>query len=297
MNNVKNIIITPVEIETILSKYSDLNVKINMNRYNYYIQAFTHKSFLNVSIYNDQDDSNCHMLLDKYILQNNERLEYFGDAILYAVIAEYLYDKYPEKDEGFMTNLRIKLIKKSQLAELSKKLNFDKYILISTYLEKANARNNNINLLENLFESFIGALYKDQGFDITKLFIRGIIEKEVDINCLIQNDTNYKSKILLYFHSKNLGHTEYLLLDKKGSFNTLNFYSAIIVNKKIDIDDKNLLKNIKKYDNTIRKNIKEQLPEYVFDKNYYYVSVGNGVNKRISEQDASKKLLDFLQIK
>jgi ribonuclease-3 len=297
MNNVKNIIISKNEIECILTKYCEKDIKINSSKYSYYLQAFTHKSFLNTMPYNEQDDSNCHLLIDKHILQNNERLEYFGDAMLYAIIAEYLYDTYPNKDEGFMTNLRIKLIKKSQLAELARKLNFEKYILISSYLEKANARNNNVNLLENLFESFIGALYKDQGFDNTRLFIRGIIKKLINIESLIENDTNFKSKILLYFHAENLGHTEYLLINKEGSFNNLNFYSCIIIKKNVEIQNESLLKSIKKLDKIIRKNIQQKLPEYSFNKDIYYVSEGEGVNKKMSEQKASENLIKILKIK
>jgi dsRNA-specific ribonuclease len=123
------------------------------------------------------------------------------------------------------------------------------------------------------------------------------IRDRINIESLIENDTNFKSKILLYFHAENLGHTEYLLINKEGSFNNLNFYSCIIIKKNVEIQNESLLKSIKKLDKIIRKNIQQKLPEYSFNKDIYYVSEGEGVNKKMSEQKASENLIKILKIK
>src|SRR5271154_3992800 len=222
MDNVNNVIISRLFIENLINKFSINKVIIEPKDHVLFIKAFMHKSFTNKYSFNDDCDTYSCFYFDEWILgteSNNERLEYFGDAVLYTIISEYLYDNFPDKDEKFMTNLRIKLIEKEQLCSLADKLGFREYILISSHLEKGGTRQNNVNLLENVFESFIGAVYKVFKFEITKSFILGIIKELIDMETLISIDDNFKTKLLVYFHSKSLGNPKYKLLEKTGIFN------------------------------------------------------------------------------
>ncbi len=128
------------------------------------------------------------------IKSNNERLEYLGDAVLSAVVADFLYKKYPYANEGFLTNLRSKLVSRDHLNKLSRKIGLDVYI-------KKN--NTNLSLSRSIngdaFEAFIGAMYLDKGYDFSrKIIIKRILGIYIDIDTLEKEDTNYKGKLLTW---------------------------------------------------------------------------------------------------
>ena len=123
---------------------------------------------------------------------NNERLEFLGDAILGAVIAEFLYDKYYGKDEGFMTKMRSKIVSRKTLNDVADKMRLD--VLIR------NINNTSIvspSLKGNALEAFVGAIYLESGYKQTQKFIiANIVKKHLDINELEVIDDNYKSQLL-----------------------------------------------------------------------------------------------------
>jgi ribonuclease-3 len=123
---------------------------------------------------------------------NNERLEYLGDAILDAVIADYLYARFPERDEGFLTQLRSKIVKRKQLNKLAFSLGISALLVSNT-----NSRQTRINLLGNAFEALIGAIYLDKGYRRTKRFMtKKIIGKYMDIDRLARKESDFKSRII-----------------------------------------------------------------------------------------------------
>ena len=123
---------------------------------------------------------------------DNERLEYLGDAVLSAVVADFLYKKYPYADEGFLTNLRSKLVSRDHLNKLSRKIGLDTYIRKS--ISNASLPRS---ITGDAFEAFIGALYLDKGYSFTsKIIIKRIIGIYVDMDRLEKEDSNYKGKLL-----------------------------------------------------------------------------------------------------
>ena len=131
-----------------------------------------------------------------------ERLEYLGDAIFHMIITEYLYKRYDDEAEGFLTRLRIRIERGDSMAELTKILALDNYI--QTY---GIAMNNHI--LEDIFESFIGAFYLNFGMKYTRIFIVKLIESHKDLSALISHDDNFKDLLLRYFHQLKWGHPIY----------------------------------------------------------------------------------------
>ena len=122
---------------------------------------------------------------------SNERLEFLGDAILGAVVAEYLFKLFPKKDEGFLTQMRSRIVNGQNLFTLSKKFGFD--VLLNSRLTKKEKINSSA--YGDAFEAFIGALFMDKGFEMTKKFIlTKIIKTHLDMDELLQNDTDYKSQ-------------------------------------------------------------------------------------------------------
>lgn len=119
-------------------------------------QAFTHRSYLNENRGTD--------------VAHNERLEFLGDAVLELIVTDYLYNKYPEKPEGELTAYRSALVNSNTLADCATKLNMNDYLLLSHGESKDTGRARTY-ILANTFEAFLGALYLDRGYDITKKFI------------------------------------------------------------------------------------------------------------------------------
>lgn len=153
--------------------------------------AFAHKS--NSS---EKDDG----------IQNNERLEYLGDAVLGTIVAEYLFQKYPNSDEGFLTKMRSKLVKRKSLNMIGDKMGLD--VLLSEHNNTRLSRS----MLGNAVEALVGAVYLERGYNGTKRYIiNQILRKYVNIHELERVDDNYKSQ-LLEWCQKNGRNVNYKLL-------------------------------------------------------------------------------------
>jgi ribonuclease-3 len=143
-----------------------------------YEQAFIHKS------------SSLKATDGKHL--NNERLEYLGDAILGSVIAAYLFKKYPDKDEGFLTQMRSRIVNGEKLSNLAVLMHIDKLVK-----SRAQATLGKKNLYGDAFEALLGAIYLDIGYRRTQKFIlKRIVGKHIDVIKLTTEDTNYKSQLL-----------------------------------------------------------------------------------------------------
>jgi len=123
---------------------------------------------------------------------NNERLEFLGDAILDAVVAEYLYAKFPDKKEGFLTQTRSKIVNGDYLGQLAIQLGLDKFII-----SHAHNYNSNKHILGDAFEALIGAIYLDHGYKAVKKFVfKQLLKKHIDLSALLKTETNYKSRLI-----------------------------------------------------------------------------------------------------
>lgn len=123
---------------------------------------------------------------------NNERLEYLGDAVLDAIVANYLFNRYPEGDEGFMTKLRARIVKRKNLDYLATKIGIP--ALINSGI---NAGGNSKHMYGNTFEALMGAIYLDRGYGAArKFFERKVLKKHMDLVQLVKKDPDYKSRII-----------------------------------------------------------------------------------------------------
>jgi len=123
--------------------------------------------------------------------ENNERLEYLGDAILGAIIADLLYHKFTNEDEGFLTQMRSRIVSGENLSDLSVKIGLDKFIVSQHDIY------NKKNMYGDAFEALIGAIYIDKGYKETQHFvIQRIVRYYVDLNKLENTDNNFKSKLI-----------------------------------------------------------------------------------------------------
>ncbi len=123
---------------------------------------------------------------------SNERLEYLGDAVLSSIVADYLFKTFPYKDEGFLTEMRSRIVSRSQLNKLGQKLGLNKLILSSS-----ESRIQCKSMCGDAFEDFIGALYIYKVYNFTKkIFFERIINVHLDIDELATQDANYKSLLI-----------------------------------------------------------------------------------------------------
>lgn len=136
-----------------------------------------------------------------------ERLEFLGDATIHHILARYIYNRFEDQQEGFMTKLRAKLENSKAFAKLTKIIRLDRYILLSRYYENMNGRTDNTHILEDVFEAFIGALSIDgdneaSNFGNCMQLVVNLIETEIDIAELLHTETNYKDVLLKYAHTR-----------------------------------------------------------------------------------------------
>lgn len=126
---------------------------------------------------------------------SNERLEFLGDAVLGAVIADELFKRYPYKTEGFLTEMRSKIVSRVNLNQLAKKLGLDELIEYDNRI--VNFPTKQSSLLGDAFEALIGAIYLDKGYEFTHNFLlMRIIKPHIDILTLENTETNFKSKLI-----------------------------------------------------------------------------------------------------
>ena len=124
--------------------------------------------------------------------RNNERLEFLGDAILDAIIADITFKRFPTQNEGFLTNTRSKIVKRETLDKVASELGLHKLIISATH-----SRGSKNHILGNALEAFIGAVYLDQGYKKTLQFVENkIIKPYINIDKLAKKEVNFKSKLL-----------------------------------------------------------------------------------------------------
>lgn len=158
----------------------------------YFYQAITHKSLITAS------DTT-----------SNERLEFLGDAVLDAVVAEYLYHRFPSEDEGYLTKIKAKIVNRKTLADIAQNMELRKV------LRYHKGRSINVSSLEgNALEAIMGAIYLDGGLHAVNLSVcNHIFRKYVDLNRVLEEEIDFKSKLYIWCQKKRLT-LEFVLLDE-----------------------------------------------------------------------------------
>jgi len=122
---------------------------------------------------------------------NNERLEYLGDAVLDAIVADYLFSQFPNQKEGFLTKMRSKIVSRTSLNQLALDMGLDKLIV-----SQPNSQNPQKNIYGNALEAMIGAMFIDRGFQFTSnCIVTSILDKYIDLDNLQTIENDYKSRL------------------------------------------------------------------------------------------------------
>jgi ribonuclease III len=155
---------------------------------------------------------------------SNERLEYLGDAVLGSIVADFLFKKFPFRDEGFLTEMRSRIVSRSNLNSLSRKLGIDRLVEAS--------KDNNVthsSIMGDAFEAFVGAVYLDKGYRFTLTIINQVIQTHLDIDELLTAEINFKSKIIEWAQKEKKS-AEFNLVEEldNGKKNKLYVVSLVI---------------------------------------------------------------------
>lgn len=161
-------------------------------------------------------------------LESNERLEFLGDAILGAVVAEKLYEDFPDRDEGFLTRTRAKLVNGEMLAELARAINLGPLLLLSANMEGAEGRDNPT-ILADAFEAVIGALYLDRGFAPARTYICRLLDEHVELGELAEQKSNFKSLLLEHVQAEGRGQPVYQVVAEEGPSHARLFTIDVLV--------------------------------------------------------------------
>ena len=215
------------------------NFNIKPHKIEYYEEAFTHSSYANEV---------------KNGVVDYERIEFIGDGVLDLIVADLIFNLYPTMSQGIMTKLRAQVVCSSTLASYSKKLGFGEIIKLGKGQIKEGA---NQKILEDVFESFIGAIYIDQGFETAKRIVLDIFKEDLD-NFDIDSLTDYKSKLQIYLQSNYRGNINYRVLKESGTSQNKHFIIEVSM---------------------------------LMDNNTIILGVGEGRSKKQAEQAAAKAAL------
>src|ERR1035437_5150564 len=176
-------------------------------------QALTHRSYLNET---------------KEKLSSNERLEFLGDSILSYVVSQNLFLKFPQFDEGILTNIRSLLVNTKNLALIAKELEFGNYLKLSKGEEESKGRQNQ-SLLADCFEAFIGALFIDQGVDAVSEFLSVVLLPKADEIVKGTSFKDPKSLLQELVQAKRLNSPVYKVLGETGPAHDKKFRIGVMV--------------------------------------------------------------------
>lgn len=243
---------------------------------NLYRNAFVHRSYCTMKnddfeTGNERCPEGCLPLQE----MSYERLEFLGDAILGMVVARYLYERFPDQAEGFLSRIRTKIVNGRMLGSLAEKVGFPPFAILSKQIEESQGRNN-FKIMEDIFEAFLGAIYMDfheeeislsknvqlfplsgAGYHVVETWIITIMEKYLDFTDLICTKTNYKDMLVRYM--------QHTFQDSP------NFYE-------VSVDNRN---NQKVFRYCVK------------DKSGVVLGTAVGISKKDAENNASKVALEY----
>lgn len=177
--------------------------------------AFTHSSYVNEH--------------RKEKIEDNERLEFLGDAVLEVTVSHYLFTKFPHMAEGQMTKMRAAIVCEPSLVDFAESVNFSRYVRLGRGEERAGGRTRPA-LLADVFESFIGALFLDQGLDKVVRFLERVVFPKIDAG-FFEQTVDYKTQLQEIVQKDRDVVITYTILDEKGPAHSKAFEAIVAINQ------------------------------------------------------------------
>ena len=262
MNNPVNVMIKKDDVENILNYFGPIGnngERLLIKNTHFYQESFVHESYHQaVQNYVTNPEQHRHepVYLNFISKESSERKEYLGDHILKATLGRYLFDRFPNEREGFLTRLKIKIEKCSMLHRIAVTLGFKKYILLSLQIENqtildSDRGRNTPSYYEDAFESFLGAIMEDfgeMGYIYAERFLRNIIENIIDFAELISQNDNFKDSLQRFFQSLKFKTPVYTNILQEGPLYRKVFTRLLYLSKEnLDQLSKAQQKTVRKY--------------------------------------------------
>jgi ribonuclease-3 len=178
--------------------------------------AFSHRSFAN-----EQAGE----------VDNNEKLEFFGDSVLGLVVSEYLVTALPDKSEGDMAKIKSHVVSEESLAEIGRSLRVDNFILIGKGEEYSGGRSKKA-LIADAVEAIIGAYYLDSGFKAVRTFIRNLLIHQINEVLEDRHRKDYKTLLQEYVQKRFKSYPRYRIINRKGPDHNRTFWIEVIIGKR-----------------------------------------------------------------
>nr|WP_276540987.1 ribonuclease III [Salipaludibacillus agaradhaerens] len=191
------------------------SIHVEFKNEDLFIQAFTHSSYVNEHRIRPHDD--------------NERLEFLGDAVLELAISQYLFKLFDHMSEGEMTKLRAAIVCEPSLAKIADELAFGDYVLLGKGEEMTGGRKRPA-LLADVFEAFIGALYLDSGLEAVYSFLKEYVYPKIH-NGAFSHMMDFKSQLQELIQRENQGQVHYKIIEEKGPAHAREFVSEVTLDK------------------------------------------------------------------
>ncbi len=198
--NTCNRALSPADLGSLLTVYGHDGVVTDINLYR---NSFVHRSYCTRKNENFVNGNvNCPPGCLPLQEESNERLEFLGDAVINLIIGRYLFERFPDENEGFLTKMRTKLVNGNMLAHLGKLVDLGKYVIISRQIEDNGGRSNK-KVLEDCFEAFVGAMFLDSksgsSVESVEVWLIRLIEENIDFSDLIAANNNFKDMMLKHY--------------------------------------------------------------------------------------------------
>lgn len=311
MDNPNNRLITKEEVESILNYFEnigDAGKPLRIRNLENFQRAFVHESYFQ-SVQNSVLNGNIDAAKTyvPYIpVESNERLEYLGDHILKAVMGRYLFERFSEEREGFLTKLKIKIEKCSMLHKFGVTLGFKKHLLLSLQVENLTLLDidrgrNTPSYYEDAFEAFIGSIlieFGENGYMYAERFVRSVIENIIDFAEIISKNDNFKDSLQRYFQSLKWKTPVYTSLNEEGplyrkvftrmlTFNKEQFESMpVTVQEKIRVYTRGIVEEYKRVNPVVFSKLFN-----VQNNDCYVLGIGFGRRVTNAEQECAKQCL------
>lgn len=315
MDNPNNKMITKEEVENILNYFNNIGdngEKLTITNLEHFQRAFVHESY-----YQSVQNAiiNGHISTDNtYITyipsQSNERLEYLGDHILKALMGRYLYERFGEEREGFLTKLKIKIEKCSMLHKFGVTLGFKQHLLLSLQVENQTILDldrgrNTPSYYEDAFEAFIGSImieFGERGYVYAERFVRNVIENIIDFAEIISKNDNFKDSLQRYYQSLKWKTPVYTSLNEDGPLYRKVFTRMLVISRdQFNEMNKEIQDKIQNYTKNVLLSYKKSNPniyEMLFNtlESNFVLGIGFGRKVTSSEQECAKVCLTNLNI-
>lgn len=310
MDNPNNRLITKEEVENILNYFENIgdnNEPLKINNLDYYQAAFVHESYYqavqNACLNNNLLSNNVYINYIPY--ESNERLEFLGDSVLKATMGRYLYQRFKEEREGFLTILKIKIEKCSMLHKIGVTLGFRKFILLSLQVENQTILDidrgrGTQSYYEDSFEAFVGAILEDfgeKGYIYADRFIRSVIENIIDFAEIISKNDNFKDSLQRFFQQNKFERNpNYVSVNEENPLYRKVFTKIVTISKNDLLHvEQYIRENILNYTQRILEHYKINNPQIymnlfeLYNQDIFILGIGYGRKVNQAEQNCAKE--------